>query len=88
MFENKKEQSRREFLKNILRATVFSGLVGIGFIAITKNDGSSTKTNLCSKQRCGRCSLLANCNLPDASSFKESAEKNDLQSNSKNGRSQ
>ena len=75
MFEYKIEQPRRDFLKNILRISVFSGLVGIGFIASNKKDGTSTTTELCSHQRCGKCSLLASCSLPAASLFKKSPEK-------------
>jgi hypothetical protein len=75
MFENNIEQSRGEFLKNILRISVFSGLVGIGLIATKKKDGISTSTELCSQQRCGKCSLVASCRLPAASLFKKSPEK-------------
>ncbi|MBC8180382.1 hypothetical protein H8E88_04585 [candidate division KSB1 bacterium] len=86
MFENKKEQSRREFLKNILRTTVFSGLIGIAFIATKKKDGTSTKTRLCSQQRCGKCSQLAGCSLPAASSFRNSFEQSGQESTNKTGK--
>jgi len=85
MQKNKNQQSRREFLKNILRTTVFSGLISIGFIAIKKKDGTSQTTELCSQQRCGKCSRFVNCNFPTASSYRKLSNKTMINSTGKSG---
>ena len=77
MLKNKNDQNRREFLKNILRTSVFSGLIGIGFIATKKKESNSTTTRLCSQQRCGKCSQLTKCNFSAASSYKNSNKKSE-----------
>lgn len=63
---------RREFLKTLVRLTLFGGLLaGVARLA-TRKDSAETPNDACTQNGvCRNCPLLEKCGHPTALSFKE-----------------
>ncbi len=71
----KERANRREFLRGGARYTLLAGLAAVSALLIKRRRGALPGQTCINQSICRGCSVVGNCGLPQALSFKQATQR-------------
>lgn len=70
-----KGANRREFLRGGARCTLLAGLAAVSALLVKKRSGALPGQSCINHSICRGCSIVSDCGLPQALSFKQATQR-------------